>query len=322
MKTTLLTILTLCLSAFAFSQNNISFNFNHMLNDEAFAFDQATAVDGGYELKLERLEYYLSEVEITHDGGMVTAIEDLYLLVQPGVESVYDLGTWNVNSIESVQFGFGVDASVNTADPAQWLSDHPLSFQNPSMHWGWASGYRFLAVEGTAGADFINVFEIHALGNNNYGLVTLAFDDLTAIDDNITIAIDADYAKIFNGVDIELGDIVHSTSLPKAINSLNNCKTLVFTPGDISIGVDELNLESQVQISPNPIADNILIVTLADWSKENITLNIFDTLGKLVQSDRVRGSRVSMDVSELQKGIYFAQLQDTKGNIVTKRFIK
>ncbi|MFT5228817.1 MAG: hypothetical protein ACI9EV_001968 [Urechidicola sp.] len=106
------------------------------------------------------------------------------------------------------------------------------------------------------------------------------------------------------------------------MNSLNNCKTLVFTPGDISIGVDELNLESQVQISPNPIADNILIVTLADWSKENITLNIFDTLGKLVQSDRVRGSRVSIDVSELQKGIYFAQLQDTKGNIVTKRFIK
>ncbi|MBK7304311.1 MAG: hypothetical protein IPI90_13940 [Saprospiraceae bacterium] len=29
--------------------------------------------------------------------------------------------------------------------------DSPLAFQDPSMHWGWTSGYRFIALEGMIG---------------------------------------------------------------------------------------------------------------------------------------------------------------------------
>ncbi len=57
------------------------FNFNHLLADQAFSYYQATTVEGDYDLKIDRLEYYLSEIEITHDGGIVTAIDDLYLPV-------------------------------------------------------------------------------------------------------------------------------------------------------------------------------------------------------------------------------------------------
>jgi len=322
MKTTILSIFIICCSVLSYSQNNITLTFNHLLADQAFSYNQATTVDGDYELKIDRLEYYLSEIQITHDGGIVTSIEDVYLLVQPNVENVYELGSWDINSVESVQFGFGVDGSVNTADPALWPSDHPLSFQSPSMHWGWASGYRFLAVEGTAGADFIYNFEIHALGNNNYGMVNLAYDGLSASDGSLAIGIDADYSRIFDGVDVEFGDIVHSTSLPKAINSLNNCKTVVFNPGTVVSGVEELEAENSILISPNPLKDDILFIDLGIWNNNEITLTIFDALGKLIHSELINNSYATVDVSAFTNGMYLAKIQNSNGKVITKRFVK
>ncbi len=322
MKKTLLIFLSILSFTFANAQNEVIINFNHMLNDLEFAYDEATTVDGDYNINVTRLEYYLSEITITHDGGMVTNLTDVYLLVQPNVANEYSLGMWDINIIESVQIGFGVPESVNNLDPASYPGGHPLAFHNPSMHWGWASGYRFLAVEGAAGDALIFDYEVHALGNNNYGYFNLDYTNSpTAEDGVLRFAVDADYTKLFNSVDIQSGAIIHSATDSKAIQILTNAKSDVFSPGAVATGIEELSITDTFSVYPNPVEDGTLNITIQNDNNEDVTFTIFDTLGKLIQTETFNISTNIVDTKSLNAGIYFIRMEDSKGTQNTKRFI-
>ena len=102
-----------------------------------------------------------------HDGGQQTAIPEAYVLANGFVDGLHASrrGESGVNAVEDLMFNVGIDPDNNHADPASWPADHPLAPQVPSMHWGWAAGYRFVALEGgTADANL----EIHALGDDNH----------------------------------------------------------------------------------------------------------------------------------------------------------
>lgn len=73
----------------------------------------------------------------------------------------------NVNKVEAITFSVGVEQAYNHLDPASFPPDDPLAPQNPEMHWGWVSGYRFAAVEGEAGPNLDQHFEIHSIGDAN-----------------------------------------------------------------------------------------------------------------------------------------------------------
>jgi cytochrome c peroxidase len=47
-----------------------------------------------------------------------------------------------------LEFQLGLPASVNHGDPAQWAAGHPLNPIVNGLHWGWAGGYVFAAIEG------------------------------------------------------------------------------------------------------------------------------------------------------------------------------
>ena len=56
------------------------------------------------------------------------------------------MGPWDIEGVRGVKLHLGVDPAHNHADPSTYASDHPLSLQNPTMHWGWSAGYRFMAI--------------------------------------------------------------------------------------------------------------------------------------------------------------------------------
>lgn len=49
---------------------------------------------------------------------------------------------------KAIRFRVGVDAKTDASDPQQWPPDHPLHPDVCGLHWGWNSGYVFLAIEG------------------------------------------------------------------------------------------------------------------------------------------------------------------------------
>ena len=79
---------------------------------------------------------------------METAIPNKWVLVNASEATEVDLGSHDVTNVEAVHFHIGVDSSVNHSDPASYPMGHPLAPVFPSMHWGWAAGYRFVAIEG------------------------------------------------------------------------------------------------------------------------------------------------------------------------------
>jgi len=69
--------------------------------------------DLGHQFKLTRLEYYISGISITHDGGMETKVSDTYILAKANQTNSVLLGNLDVTNIESINFSIGVDQPPN-----------------------------------------------------------------------------------------------------------------------------------------------------------------------------------------------------------------
>ena len=77
---TLITVLVMALNVSA--QTDVKLTINHLLGSTPFAFNSEAENDLGDKVKLQRLEYYISGISITHDGGTVTNAKDIYILVK------------------------------------------------------------------------------------------------------------------------------------------------------------------------------------------------------------------------------------------------
>ena len=201
------TVLVLALTTSA--QTDVKLTINHLLGSADFAFNSEAQNDKGDAFKLQRFEYYISGISITHDGGTVTDASDIYILQRANKRDTILLGNFNITTVEAINFSIGVDPSVNNGDPSQWSASHALSPKSPSMHWGWASGYRFVALEGKVGNNFVQNFQIHALENKNYFKQTIPTSAET-ISGALVIALNADYTKAVSQIGMSSELIEHS----------------------------------------------------------------------------------------------------------------
>ncbi len=241
----------------------VNLQINHKLGNEVFGYNQSAKNNLNNSFELSRMEYYLSDFTIIYDGGKRVNIESSYMLITASKNSItnqiVDLDTkgLSITTIEGLEFGVGVPAPVNNDDPTKWPAFHPLAPQSPSMHWGWAAGYRFVAMEGAISFLSNTLLEVHALNNENYKLTTKNTN--TKSDDNgdFTVVFDADYTRALENIDISAGLINHGGE-GEAAELLNNFRELVFTPIIIS-SIEELKDESNVNIFPNPNNDNFTI---------------------------------------------------------------
>lgn len=304
----------LLLSAFAFlsvwalqAQSNIELHLSPRLGAAPFALNTPVPA-GSYEYKITRLEYYISEIKITHDGGQETAMTDMYLLVRPAVDSIYDLGSHpEITNVESITFSVGVDSAHNHLDPASYPANHPLAPQDPSMHWGWSAGYRLIAIEGEAGNNFANIFQIHVIGDQNYKTLTLATTAENHPNGDKTIHLAADYAKVLNTIDVSAGLTVHSTS-GKAVVVMNNMQNVVFSADAVSMTIAP-TFEGAFAVSPNPASTGQAVATMTLPAGFDYRVTLTDLSGRTVLNQPVpEGSQSFAFVNDLHAGSYFVHL--------------
>jgi Secretion system C-terminal sorting domain len=90
----------------------------------------------------------------------------------------------------------------------------------------------------------------------------------------------------------------------------------------VAIKVNSSNKD--IIIFPNPV-QNELHIQVASVSKENALLQVQDITGKVLQQQPIGLNNaltaVSMNVTDLQKGIYMLVLQ-LEGEKITRKFIK
>lgn len=84
------------------------------------------------------------------------------------------------------------------------------------------------------------------------------------------------------------------------------------------VGLNELNNENEIQIFPNPASDYINI-----QSQENAVIQIYNSTGQIILTQKTNSSNAQIDVSVLPAGVYFVNLMDEEGLIVGKsKFLK
>lgn len=96
------------------------------------------------------------------------------------------------------------------------------------------------------------------------------------------------------------------------------------------LGVDEINLGGQsfaVRFAPNPVADNSIFVIdgfeeIRNRLSGNMSITIFDALGRQLVSEKINGGVSPIDLSHLAIGVHFYQLKADDRLLATGKLIK
>ena len=310
----ILFLLTTILFSFsgALAQNSVNLSIEHYLQETPFAFGQSALTHDGQTFNVSRLQYYISEISVEDHQGNVTGFDSLWVLVDASATTDIDLGTMNVDSIRAVSFHVGVDSAHNHLDPSGWPASHPLAHKNPSMHWGWLSGYRFNAMEGASGEGLNQSYELHGLGNENYFEITLETNS-KAENGVIDIEVYANCAEILRDLSISSGLISHGP-IYEAQTSLENMRDYVFSAevpistvdtsgsNDTSgVGIST-HAKNRMTLFPNPVQDVLTINGLRDGAAyETMLINM---QGAVVWNGRLAAGKRTIDLSELPAGVY------------------
>ncbi len=315
----LFTLLALCFTVGLFAQNDVTIKINHKFGTDDFAMNSAVTCYDSYDLKVTRLEYYLNNFIITHDGGQVTETTE-YFLIDANNESLLNLGSHDITSVENITFSVGVGSDENHLDPSTYSSMHPLAPKNPSMHWGWTAGYRFVALEGKAGASLNTTYQVHALGDQNYQTVSMPIEG-NLDGTNLTISMDADYLGMYKALNVSAGVITHG-EIGESIQLLNNFKTEVFFPeGEVPVATIDPAFDGKFQIQPNPSFDKMTSVVLNLPTEGNYQLTLTDVTGRVIQTQVVSSYEQTIQLRSNNSGVFFIHLWKDGAPVAFEKWI-
>ena len=268
----------------------------------------------GVTMNITYFNYYISNVHIIHDGGQNLDLSDTVFIVKTDAHSLF-LGNLNVTNIESITFGVGVPQDVNHADISQYALENPLSWQDPSMHWGWTSGYKFMLCDGygdsnnDGSADAL--FQLHNLGDANYKNVSMAVVP-TVFPTHTTIVIDCNLDEWLFGVNPGSVGVHHGTT---GVNTsvMNNVNSRpVFTlPGNAGI---ETPTETAGTLSYS-ISDETVSFVWADVQDVS-SYKMIDLSGRVLEAGPATAFNGNHTSNVERSGSYFFYLLASDGTIV------
>ncbi len=114
------------------------------------------------------------------------------------------------------------------------------------------------------------------------------------------------------------GDWCFIGNISFELNCYKEKGTFSFGPCNYPIGINEINRESNApRIFPNPASNNLYIENL----KTGTAINVINALGQIVSSQKTIITSNTIDIANLEKGIYFIQCVGLKNEYMLK-FIK
>jgi cytochrome c peroxidase len=191
-----------------------------ILNQPAAAQDAA-----GRELTLTRVDLLLSGLQLQRRDGSWLSLPQWHGFFRGGAASpAVALPELPAETFRAIRLNLGVGPEVNHADPAQLPADHALHPVTSGMHWGWATGYIFLALEGrwqqdNAPAGILGGFSYH-LGNDP-NLIPLELPLQWDAAEPSILTLELDLAHVLAGIDVSAdGDSTHSRKEDRVVQTL------------------------------------------------------------------------------------------------------
>ena len=314
-----LLIISLSCTFYSSAQNKeISLYLSHYYNGETINLDDTLSFEDGINYNISRLEYYLTintlratnGDSIVYPGEFYTSEDSLInysgkqLLVNTQ-KNKYSLGLHDISDLNTMQFHVGVPAEINHQDPTIWPSSHPLAPKTPSMHWGWAAGYRFIAFEAMVDEDSDSIFETvlqyHGVGDTLYRAVNRTVNT-EETEEEIIIYLDVNYEELLLGINASSGGVFHGEH-EQVMGLMDN-----FANNEVFTNTENMSLKSTLpanNISPNPFS-NSLSIKLEKPSQ----LKVYSILGKLVYERHLVVGSNTIVTQKLKEGLYIFHLEN------------
>lgn len=100
-------------------------------------------------LSISRFDGLLSQLAVQKTDGTWVESRDWFVFLSAEKQRLNAVADGLLpQEFQAVRFQVGVDAAIDSGDPQTWPADHPLHPDVCGLHWGWRSGYVFLALEG------------------------------------------------------------------------------------------------------------------------------------------------------------------------------
>lgn len=319
----LLSVILLFASTHSFSQNkDLSLLFNHTANGQPMEVGKTIfAIPNGKMVLITRAEFYLSKFKVINKTSDTIHFDDTYALV----DARYPLATFPIGSFSDdfdfrfLNMGIGVDVSKNHSDPTLYPSSHPLSFQDPSMHWGWSGGYRFLVVEGLVDNDGDGIpeqeFQFHNLGDQLYFRTLLDMTGFQQVDSN-PLVINLDYTKLFINMSM-IGSLTQHGSAEINKTMLTNASKGKFFAPAITSAVVDVDKNNYWTLSQN---ENLIIVDM-DPSVELYSVNVYDGSGRSTYRNNNVSADLEINKTAFDFGVYFVSIQSDGIRTSTKKIV-
>jgi hypothetical protein len=301
------------------AQKDIFLHINPTFGNQAFALNTMYTGLDGVTVNLDHFNYYISDIKLFHDGGIQTSISPAVFLFTPGQVGCY-LGNYNIQDLESIRFMVGVPSRLNTqsgaeaVDISSFPDTHPLSFQNPTMYWGWQFGYMHMIVGGEADSNNDQLpdayFEMHNLGDHNQRTIQMPIIETNTTAGQMDIYLACQVDQWLRDMPLSSVGVLHGqTGLNDSI--MANVLTYPVFTQPITAALNT-KATSEFWIDGSSIY----------WKElEHAYFNVFDLSGRLVSSGVMNGvsGKVSLD---LNSGNYFVTVFDsTHRSILSKQCI-
>ncbi len=192
----------------------INLKFDNSVGHSDFIFGSTYSKSNDESYTIETLKYIVSDIQLTKNDGSVYEYpfeDNIFIIDEADTTSggvIVNLDGIDAANYTGITFGIGVSQErflLGAEGQGSFLD----TAQEEGMFWAWASGYKFIRLDGTYApipteADS-NALNIHmgSVGTSidNYKTVSLSFPNTVIVGEDQTpdVHIVADISKIFDG---------------------------------------------------------------------------------------------------------------------------
>ena len=214
-----------CKKEDAKGEATITMDFDFVYGDAPFVINQVYSYPLAYDLKIEALKLYVSNIKLTEDNGAVKELSTVVFIdsdnLTNAITAVIPEGNYT-----KIEFSIGVPQSLNGTDnpdfdAALYSPTSPLSLSN-GMYWTWNTGYRFVLLDGrvntnpSVDTDFETLLSIHT--GKDYSFRTRSMNiNVNAMNDaSVSLVMKFDVEAFLAGaddvIDIAVDNQSHGTN--------------------------------------------------------------------------------------------------------------
>ena len=221
------------------NKESLFIEIKHKFDTVDFHVDSIYLDDFGTKIKFNRVAFYVSKNCFSSPNNMCFDDSIKYLLIDPSIAN-YNIGYLEKDFENiSIEFQVGVDSISNHIDPAVYQSNHPLSYQSPSMHWQMGNSsqdwsYLFIVAEGIADLNSNGTFEsgeifvFHIGGDSFRSENHIVNCNVSQISNDLNVKVDINWAAIIDDIDIKSSNFTHTMdNIPLAQKISDNCGNLI-----------------------------------------------------------------------------------------------